>query len=188
MRRILKLLGIVVAAVIVLFVAALVVVGMLFDPNDYKDDITAAVGRATGRTLTLDGELKLELFPTVRIGVGAASISNAPGFGNAPMARIRSAELTLALLPLLMQRIEIDQARLEGLELNLARDARGRNNWQDLGGGAGTQGTPAPAAGGGMNLDLSVGAIDVSDARVTWTDAAARRRPARRTLILSEIQ
>jgi len=37
MRRTLKLIGIIAGAVIVLFVAALVAVGLLFDPNDHKD-------------------------------------------------------------------------------------------------------------------------------------------------------
>ena len=173
MGRILKLVSIVVVAIVVLFVAALVAVGTLFDPNDYKDDITAAVERATGRNLTLDGNLELSVFPSVRIAVGSATLANARGFGNEPMAKIRSAELTVALLPLLSQRIEISDARLEGLELNLARDARGRNNWQDLGSNGTAAGAQAPAAGGGgANLNLGIGAIEVDDARVTWTDAA----------------
>ena len=134
MNRLLKILGLAVGVVVLLFVVVAVAVSLLFDPNDYKDDIAAAVQNATGRELTLDGDLELALFPTIRIAVGAATLSNAPGFGDEPMARIGSAELRLALLPLLAQRIEISQARLEGLELNLARNRSGANNWQDLGG------------------------------------------------------
>jgi AsmA protein len=175
MRRSLKLIGIIAGAVIVLFVVALVAVAMLVDPNDYKDEIVAAAERATGRKLTLDGDLDLAVFPSIRIAVGSASLSNAPGFGSAPMAKIGSAELNVALLPLLARRIEVSEARLHGLELNLARDARGANNWQDLGGSA--AGGQAPAASGGgtpQNLDLGIGAIAITDARVTWNDAATK--------------
>lgn len=177
MGRTLKLIGIVAGAVIVLFVAALVAIGLLFDPNDYKDDITAAVNRATGRELTLAGDLDLALFPTIRIAVGEASLSNAQGFGPEPMARIGGAELKVALLPLLSKRIEIDSATLRGLELNLARDARGRNNWQDLSGnGAATPaGEPADTSAPG-NLNLAVGAVEIDDARVTWNDASTQSR------------
>src|SRR5512147_1998266 len=147
MNRTLKILGIVVGVVIVLFAALLVAVAVLVDPNDYKDQITAAVQKATGRQLTLDGKLQLAVFPTIRIAAGGATLSNAPGFGNEPMAKIGSAELQLALLPLLSRRIEISDARLNDLELNLARDARGRNNWQDMGGG-GDGGAPAAQGGG----------------------------------------
>src|SRR5262245_63397534 len=118
MKRLLKILGLAVGAVVLLLVIAAVAVTMLFDPNDYKYEITAAFQDATARQLTLDGDLELAVFPTIRIAVGSAALSNAPGFGDEPMARIGSATLSLALFPLLARRIEISQARLEGLELN----------------------------------------------------------------------
>ena len=179
MSRILKILGIVVGAVVLLLVIVLVAVAMLFDPNDYKDDITAAVARATGRTLTLDGDLGLAVFPSIEIDVGAASLSTAQGFGAAPMARIGSAELKLALLPLLTGRVEVGRARLDGLELNLERDAAGRNNWQDLGGGGGAAAAPAEgqsAPAGPGQLDLQIAALEIADARVTWSDASTGSR------------
>jgi AsmA protein len=179
MTRILKILGLIVGAVVVLLVVAAVAVTVLFDPNDYKDEITAAVQNATGRQLTLDGDLELAVFPTIRIAMGSAALSNAPGFGDEPMARIGSATLSVALLPLISQRIEVSEARLAGLELNLARNRSGANNWQDLGGG-GTAQTDAPAADGGAaapaDLDLGVDAIVIEDARIVWNDAATGSR------------
>ena len=176
MNRTLKILGIVVGVVVLLFAALLVAVAVLVDPNDYKDQITAAVQKSTGRQLTLDGKLQLAVFPTIRIAVGGATLSNAAGFGTEPMAKIGSAELQLGLLPLLSRRIEISDARLNGLELNLARDARGRNNWQDMGGGDAA--APAAQGGGGSSsgLELGVGAVEVTNARIVWNDAAAGSR------------
>lgn len=178
MKRLLKLLGIVAGAVVVLFVVVAVAVTMLFDPNDYKDEITAAVERATGRRLTLDGDLELAVFPTIRIAVGSATLSNAPGFGDEPMARIGGAELRVAVLPLLSQSIRVREARLSGLELNLARDRRGANNWQDLGGGGSAPAAPAAADGAGspVDLDLGIGAIEIENARVVYSDAATGNR------------
>ena len=181
MSRILKILGIAVGAIVLLIVIVVVAVGLLFDPNDYKDDITAAVQNATGRQLTLDGELELALFPTIRIAVGAASLSNAPGFGDEPMARIGSAELRVGLWPLLTRRIEISRAQLQGLELNLARNRSGANNWQDLGGGgAPAAPAPAPAAEGGegtsVNFNLGVDAVEIDDAHIVWNDASTGSR------------
>jgi AsmA protein len=180
MNRIFKILGIVVGVVVLLLVAVVVVVGLMFDPNDYKDDITAAVQDATGRQLALEGDLELSLFPTIRIAVGSATLSNAAGFGDDPMARIGSASLSVRLLPLLSKRVEIREARLEGLTLNLARDRSGRNNWQDLAGGSAPAGEAAPtteptAAGAGA-LDLGVGAIEIADANIVWNDASTGSR------------
>jgi AsmA protein len=176
MSRIVKIAGIAIAVVLLLFVAVAVAVTMFFDPNDYKDEITA-VENATGRELTLEGDLELAVFPTIRISVGSAALSNAPGFGAEPMARIESADLSVELLPLLSRRIRVAEARLEGLTLNLARDARGRNNWQDMA----SAGTPAeqgaaPGEGETQDLDLAVGAVEIANARVVWSDASTGSR------------
>jgi len=173
MGAIAKLIGIVIAGIVVIFIAAALFVSLFFDPNDYKDQITAAVENATGRQLTLEGDLSLSVFPNIRIGVGRASLSNAAGFPNVPFASIDEAQLQLALIPLLSKRIEIGEARLFGLELNLARDAQGRNNWQDLSGGSAPSQASAAPEGGGAQLDLGVGAVQIADARVRWSDAAA---------------
>jgi AsmA protein len=173
MNKILKVVAIVVGVLVVIVVGVLVAVGYLLNPNDYKGQISAAVAKATGRTLTLDGNLALSVFPTVRIQVGSATLSNAQGFGPAPMAKIGGAALRVSLWPLLFGNVEIGEARLSGLELNLARDARGRNNWQDLGGGAAA--APAGAAqssGNAKNLNLGVDSLEIDDARVTWSDAS----------------
>lgn len=174
MGRLLKLIGLVVVAIVVLVLGATVLLTMFVDPNDYKDQITARVEDSTGRTFALDGDLELQVFPTLRIAVGSATLGNAAGFGNEPFAHIVGADLQLALLPLLARRLEISQARLRGLELNLARNAQGRNNWQDLGGGdtgaAPATETESPATG---ELNLDIASIEITDARVTWRDAAA---------------
>jgi AsmA protein len=177
MGRIVKLVGLVAAAVLVLFVTVMLGLSLLVDPNDYKDEIAAAVERATGRELTLAGDLELEVFPRLRIAVGEATLGNAQGFGDQPFARIGSARLQLALLPLLSRRVEIGEARLEGLVLNLARNAAGRNNWQDMG-EAGEQAAADTAEDRGERaaFNLNVDVIEVVNAEVNWNDAATGGR------------
>jgi AsmA protein len=181
MGRIIKVVGLVVGALVVLLVIVLAGVALLFDPNDYKDDITVAVDNATGRTLTLEGDLGLSIFPRLGITLGAAELSNAEGFGDAPFARFDGAELSVGLLPLLTRRVEVDRAVLSGLRLNLARNAQGRTNWEDLGQGGAPPADGAGAApeetqgsaGAAADVDISVGAIEILDAEVTWRDASA---------------
>ncbi len=173
MGRAFKFVGIVFGIVVLLVIGAIVYVTTVVDPNDYKDQIAEAVTEATGRELTLEGDLELAFFPSLRIAVGPAALSNAEGFGAEPFARIGGAELQVGLMPLLSERLEIERAQLLGLELNLARDAQGRNNWQDLGnGGAAAGDTDTDFSDGERNeLAFGIASVEIADARVTWNDA-----------------
>jgi AsmA protein len=179
MAKLLKVLGIVVGALIGLFVIALIGVALLFDPNDYKPEISAAVEEATGRTLTLEGDLELNIFPRLRIALGEAELSDAAGFGTEPFVSIQGARLQVGLLPLILsQSLEIDEARLDGLILNLARDAQGQGNWESVGQAAAAEDADelidddeAVEPGEGGQLAVAVQAIVIEDAEVNWTDA-----------------
>jgi AsmA protein len=177
MSRILKIAGIAVGVIVVLIIGAIVTITLLVDPNDYKPQITDAVAQATGRTLTLEGDLALDFFPRIGVQMGAASLSNAPGFGDAPFASIESATVSVEVLPLIFGSVSVAEVSLDGLRLNLARNARGVNNWQDLGGGASPPPAgAAPAEGGqaasGTAPDIGVGSLRITDAEVNWSDAS----------------
>jgi AsmA protein len=172
MSRLIKVIGIIVGVLVLLVIVAAIGVSLFVDPNDYKDRITAAVAQATGRTLVLDGDLALHVFPTLRVSVGHATLGNAPGFGDEPFAEIQGAALDVRLLPLLSRRLEVGKAELRGLVLNLERDAAGKDNWQDLGGSTAAQAAPETPSAGGGSVDLNVGELDIADSQVKWSDAS----------------
>jgi AsmA protein len=53
MGKLFRILAYLVGALALLIIVAAVVVPMVIDPNDYKDEIAAAVEAKTGRTLTI---------------------------------------------------------------------------------------------------------------------------------------
>jgi AsmA protein len=177
MNRVVKIIGILVGVILVLIIGVIVTVTLLVDPNDYKPQITDAVAQSTGRTLTLEGDLALDFFPSIGVAMGAASLSNAEGFGDAPFASIESARVSVAVLPLIFGTVSIGEVSLDGLRLNLARNARGVNNWQDLGGGAsapppgGADGAPAGGAAR-PPPEIAIGSLQITDAEVSWSDAS----------------
>lgn len=132
-----KIILAVLAAITALLVIAAVLVASLFDPNDYKGVVTDAFTARTGRTLTVERNLTLSFFPWLAVETGGITIGNAPGFdaatpGSVPFATIERAAARVKLMPLLDRRVEIGTVELDGLHLNLARDAQRRGNWQDL--------------------------------------------------------
>ncbi|MDD4952606.1 MAG: AsmA family protein, partial [Desulfovibrionaceae bacterium] len=164
-----------------LAVAGVVLVYVLVDPNDYKPEIVRLVKEQTGRDLVLEGDLGLSLFPGLSVTLGPARLGNAPGFGDRPFAVLKGASARLAIRPLIDGRVEVSHVRLDGLVLNLERDAQGRTNWDDLlaaGPGAPKAGADKAGAGAGQagpekgpGLALSVDAIRIKDASVSWTEA-----------------
>ena len=161
-------------AALALLVLAIIVLPMVVDPNDYKPQISQAVESATGRSLMIEGDLDLSVFPWLGLAIGRTELSNAPGFGEQPFARVDEVQVRVKLLPLLSRELVMDTVVLKGLQVSLQTDARGRTNWTDLSGGGqpGTAETPASSGDAAVPAlaGLAIGGIEVSDARVVWDD------------------
>ncbi len=167
-----------VVALVVLLVAAAVVLPMVVDPNDYKDEIAAAVEKQTGRSLQIEGDIDLSVFPWLGLDIGATRLSNAVGFDEPYMASMESVQLRVKLLPLLHQQLEVDKIRLAGLQLNLGKDRNGVANWADLQGAAAPETADKAGDRGGKDAGgklerLAIGGIEVRDARLVWDDRSA---------------
>jgi len=174
MGRFLKFLLIGVAAVVGLLVVVVLAVALLFDPNDYKDEIAAQVEAATGRSLNLEGDLELGLFPWLSVDTGRIVLGNAEGFGPEPFAELDGASVAIRLWPLITGSIEAGRVSVDGLVLNLRIAGDGTTNWDDLA-AADEEPAEAPAAEGeGSGLDeLRVAGISLTDATIDWQDEAA---------------
>jgi len=132
MGKLFKYLAIILAAIIVLGTIVIGSIVMFVNPNDFKDDISQQAYKATGRTLTINGDLKWSFFPRLAIEVNDANLSNAPGFNHTPFAELGHAKVTVKLMPLFSGHIEADTLTVDNLTLNLMKNAQGKNNWQDI--------------------------------------------------------
>ncbi len=132
MSKILKFASISIITLILLVSVLIGSIFLFFDPNDYKDKITTAVHEATGRQLTIEGDIKLSIYPWLGLSLGATQLSNAKGFGDTPFASVENVDIKVKLLPLFQQRLEMQKIRLHGLRANLAKNKEGRSNWDDL--------------------------------------------------------
>lgn len=114
-------------------IAAIVAAGVIYvasiDPNAHKDLIREKFRDATGRELTLAGELGLTIYPWLGLTLNNAGIANAEGFSATPLLQIGHAEVRVKLLPLLRGEYEIDTVRLDDVKLSLEVAGNGNNNW-----------------------------------------------------------
>lgn len=188
MGKVLKIIAGLVVVLVLLVVGGAAAVLLLVDPNDYREEIASQVREHTGRDLTLGGDLGLSVFPWIAVTLSDARLSNAAGFGDTPFAEVGEVEIRVKLLPLLSKRLEMQTTRLIGLKLNLARDASGRTNWDDLAGDDAAEATPeaGDGRGGGAGLaGLAIGGIDIRDAALTWDDRQNDQRYAVQNLDLT---
>src|SRR3989344_5747859 len=132
MKKTLKIIAFLLIGLVVLVVVLAVSLTFLFDPNQYKGKIAEVVKDKTGRELKIDGKIGWSFFPWIGIETGRVELGNAPGFGPEPFALIDGAGAKVELLPLLRKELIVDTVFLDGLKLNLAKNAAGKTNWDDL--------------------------------------------------------
>ena len=176
MRSTLKYLGIALGTVVVVFIALIIIIPLVIDPNDYKPQISSAVKEATGRELTIAGDIDLSLFPWIGLKLGTVTLGNPDAFGPDPFAHIESAQVKIKLLPLLSQQVEMKTIVLNGLRLNLVVAEDGTTNLDDLMGEPAPEAAPAETVPPGepappvAPAGLAIGGVEITDARIHYDD------------------
>jgi AsmA protein len=127
-----KILLSILAVIILSIVIAIFSLPFFINPNNFKPEVIAAVKNNTGRDLTLTGDIKISLFPWTGVSTGKMTLSNAIGFQEKTFASLEESAIKINLLPLFLNKIEIDQVIIKGLNLNLEKNSQGINNWDDL--------------------------------------------------------
>jgi len=168
--RVVRIIGIAVGCLIVLILAAVIALRLAINPNDYKGRIEAAVRSATGRELSLQGNIRLSVFPRIAVELGPASLGNPPGFpANEPFASVRRASLRVALLPLLSRQLQVGHIEVDGLDLHLLENAQGRTNWEMSSSTTAPPSQPSPSS---VQL-RGVAGLTVNGSRVSYQDMVA---------------
>lgn len=108
-----KILGFILGGLIALVALVLIAVTMFVNPNDYKGRIAREVKASTGRDLTLQGDIKLSVFPWIALKLGPLSLGNPEGFGSEPFLSLQHAALRVKLLPLLRKELQVGMIEID---------------------------------------------------------------------------
>jgi len=182
------LIGLVVLVVVA--VVGLAIFLLTFDPNAYKYKLEELVQERYQRTLTIDGEIELSLFP--RIGLSVQGVSLSEPNSTDTFASIESTRLAVAVWPLLSNSFVVDHVAISGLKARVVRDKQGQFNFSNLVGGTppvtdapgnpaealvGAAQTAAQAITGGPvpssrnNMQIDIAGLDLKDGEVQMQDA-----------------
>ncbi len=181
------LIGLVV--LIVVAVVGLAIFLLTIDPNAYKYKLEELVQERYHRTLTIDGEIQLSLFPRIGLSVQGVSLSEV----NSPdtFASIDSTRLAVAVWPLLSNSFVVDHVAISGFKARVVRNKDGQFNFSNLVGGtapvvatpanpaealAGAAQTAAQALSSGAlppsrnNMQIDIAGLDLKDGEVLLQD------------------
>lgn len=159
-----KFLGFIVV-IVLLFAGALYAL-TLVDLGRFAPQIETAAKEATGRTLKIEGPLHIgfSLVPTVV--AEQVSFSNAEWGTKPQMLTAEKLALQVALLPLLSSQVDVRSVTIEGADIFLETDRKGRGNWEF----GDTAPAPKPESeGAGMSL-ASVPEVNISDFHLAYRD------------------
>ena len=132
MKSFSKLIGLLLLGLLLLLIAAGFALTHFFDPNDYKNDIRDLVREHANLELELNGDIGWSIFPWLGIEITDAKVASAHTPDD-PFADLRLLGLSVQVLPLLRKEIQMSDIRIDGLNLNLHRNAAGLGNWEYIG-------------------------------------------------------
>lgn len=121
--------------VVVIGIAALLA---LVDPNQFKPLIAEQVKKNTGRELVINGDIDWRFFPSVGLTLGETEFRNPEGFAEANLVRFSNAELSVAVMPLLSQQLEVGNVSLNDARVFIQTRKDGVSNLDGIGAQAST--------------------------------------------------
>ena len=176
----LRILGISVAVLVVLLLAGIAVLYVLFDGEKIKREVVDVVQAKTQRQLDIVGPLELSVWPEVGIKVGKLTLSE-PG-GKTEFAALNAARISVAVMPLLSQRVAVRGIEVDGLKATLIKRKDGTLNIDDLTGAAAGKSDPAQADKGSAEktnsvpaapstpIQLDIASVRITNASLNWRD------------------
>lgn len=138
MRKAAIIIGIIIAVII----GILLVAPLFINVNQYRPQIQSELQQRLGRKVTF-GNLHLRLL-TPRLRVDNLTISDDPRFSSGrPFAQAQELDVSVALLPLISKKIEVNSLTLQQPDIELVRNAQGVWNFSTIGqAGGATQPQP----------------------------------------------
>jgi uncharacterized protein involved in outer membrane biogenesis len=126
MRKLIKIIFGLVILSVVLIAAGGALLGMFFDPNDYKAEIAKATQEQTGVELKIGGDISWSVFPWIGLTVNQIH-ANYPGQDT--LANLNKAQISVKLPALLSGNVEMSSVVIDGLSLNITKDKQGKFSW-----------------------------------------------------------
>ncbi|TAM08721.1 MAG: AsmA family protein, partial [Pusillimonas sp.] len=171
-----------IVAALIVAVVGLAIFLLTFDPNFYKSKLSDLVYNKYHRTLLINGDIQLSLFP--RIGLSLKDVSLSEPNSNNIFASVDSARFAVAIWPLLSNRFVVDHVSVSGLKAWVSRNREGHFNFRDLVKGpsesipslpqsstaAPSSSTPTPQGVARAEMQIDIAGLDLRGGEIHFRD------------------
>ncbi len=172
MKRALKIIGIVVAVILLVVIA----LPFLINVNSFRPKLESELSSALGRQVKV-GNLSLSIL-SGSVSAEDLSISDDPAFSKDPFIRAKALKVGVEVMPLIFSKIlHITDVTLDRPEISLLRDAAGKWNFSSLGNKSEAATKPAAPESPSSTANLSVSKVDVKDGRLSVNRANSSIKP-----------
>ncbi len=159
-------------------VGAAAVFAATFDPNRYKPQIEAAVKRATGRDLALNGPITLGWGFSPSFEARDVALANVAGGSRPEMVTLGRLQARISLLGLLHRRLDIERLVLIRPDILLEKTPGGEANWR-FSPAVPSQPLPQPAPANASHApppEITLRDLRIEDGTVTYRAAGGQDR------------
>ncbi|MCI0401591.1 MAG: AsmA family protein [Gammaproteobacteria bacterium] len=151
-----------------------VLIGASFvDVNQYKGFIAEKISAATGRDMSISGDLELAISLAPAVVANGVTFANAPWGSKPEMVTVKRVEAKAALLPLVFGKIEVKRFVLIESDILLETNAEGRGNWE-FGKAKAKEEEPKKASDSELPA-LDITEIRIENARITYRDGKTKQ-------------
>ena len=170
MKRALKIVGIVVAVLLVIAIA----LPFLVNVNSFRPRLESELTAALDRQVKV-GNLSLSVL-TGSVSAEDLSIADDPAFSKDPFIRAKALNVGVEVMPLIFSKtLHVTDLTLDRPEIFLLHSASGKWNFSSLGGKKSSSG--GASAGESSTANLSVSKLNVKDGRVSVGRANSSTKP-----------
>jgi AsmA protein len=182
MKGLLKFIAGLGVLIIVLIAAGGAILGMFFDPNEYKPEIEKVALEKGGVELKINGDIGWSVFPWLGLEVNKIDVKFP---GKEDLASLNQAKLSVRLPALMSGNVEMQSIVIDGLKLNLVKTKEGATNWtastssgeeKSAKASANTTEvteTTAETSSNAAPLDINIDSIQITNAIVDLLDHSA---------------
>lgn len=163
------------AALLGALMAVIIAYARLASMDGLKTALEAGFKQQTGRRLTVNGAIGLDLAFPPRLKAENVSLENPAWGSRKQMATIKKIEADMSLLPLIKGEAKASRVRLIGVDVLLETNKDGKNNWDDLANfttNAGPRSAGPVTDIGATGILLGIGAVAVVGGTIAYLGAA----------------